>query len=66
MAHDEPPAVERVPRPAMSAVSPTITVSKTRAIRRHDCRRGEQDCSLHGFGAGGCARGDSGGRRALI
>ena len=52
MAHDEPPAVERVPRPAMSAVSPTITVSKTRAIRRHDCRRGEQDCSLHGLGLG--------------
>ena len=36
----------------MSAVSPTEIANKAKAIRRHDCRRGKQDCLLHGFGCG--------------
>jgi len=36
----------------MSAVSPTEIASPAKAIRRHDCQRGKQDCLLHGFGCG--------------
>jgi len=51
-APEDLPAVERAASPAMSAVSPTEIANKAKAIRRHDCRRGKQDCLLHGFGCG--------------
>jgi hypothetical protein len=38
--------VKRAASPAMSAVSPTEIANKVKAIRRHDCRRGKQDCSM--------------------